>query len=70
METWCLNERDTNQAIDRAYARLSVEERSVVDFLVTELMNGAKKRRKETIYFGRKEALEVLAKLGIWMNRK
>lgn len=53
--------------LQRAYESLSGEERDLIDKQVKRLLDGVRER-KATAMFGRLQALEVLAALGVWLN--
>ena len=59
----------TNDDIERAYTALSDADKANVDSQVEALINALKSKRVfsvQKLQFGRKQALELLAKLGIW----
>jgi hypothetical protein len=58
-----------NSDLERAYMALPLDERILLDKQADALENGIKLRRKGA-QFGHKQALEVLAKLGIWKIRQ
>jgi len=64
-------QRLTKANIDSAYDALSRGDQIVIDRLSTDLEAAIKVRGKEgmLVFFGRGGALELLAKLGVWINR-
>ena len=67
-----MDETNRRQVVDTAYEKLSAEDQIMIDRLAEQLVKGIHKRRGSsggaTILFGRQQALELLAQLGIWMN--
>lgn len=59
---------DQARAIRRAYDALTDPERATVDRLADQIMQGVSTRRSFPAGLGKGGALELLAKLGIWIN--
>lgn len=60
-----------NDDIENAYKALPDDQRAEIDRMAQQIENKIKARIRsngQPIAFGRKQALELLAKLGIWMN--
>lgn len=63
----------TSKVIADAFSGLSHFDQVVLNHEAETLERAIKDRsisKQERVTFGRQEALEVLAKLGIWMNRE
>ena len=64
-------QRLTKANIDSAYDALSRGDQIVIDCLAKDLEVAIKKRpQKAPAFFGRMQALELLAKLGIFLNQR
>ena len=61
----------SNDEIELAYQALPADEKIEIDAMAKKLEAALKARHygKTPLMFGRKQALEVLAKLGIWLNK-
>ena len=59
----------TNDEIENAYQALSQDEKIAIDDMAKKLEKELKARHtgNKPLMFGRKQALEVLAKTGIWL---
>jgi len=58
----------TNADIEAAYQKLGPQEQAAIDTLASALEENVKRRRhkgKTPVMFGRKQSLEILAKLGV-----
>ena len=63
----------SNAKIEAAYDALSCDDQITIDRLAAALINAIKERRTPIycgkVSFGRMMALELLAKVGVWLNR-
>jgi hypothetical protein len=59
----------SNDEIELAYQALPADEKTAIDSMAKKLETELKARHtgKTPLMFGRKQALEVLAKTGIWL---
>lgn len=55
--------------VEAALKKLSPEERAEIDRLAADLEEGVKNKRFRKSGFSQAQAYELLAKLGIWMER-